>query len=651
MRLKSTITLLLLNLATFGLIFLLQNDNRSQPGAAQGLSSQISRHVIEADQIRIEGPGLREAHPRILRREGSNWFLESSVRWPANYFAVNRILNQLQFLEEQIAFSVEEIRRTGQSLGDYGLKTPFLVLRVSGEESSIDLKIGSPTEIGGNVYILGPGGRQIHVVSYELIDSLLVPEDELRNRKVFDIPVFEIEALGVQHLHAQDNGQADLKVLLRRSTNGWRFESPLSAGADPARVTNTINRLASLKVRRFIPEQGDPLRRGLDSPSMKVTLHGNKRQQTLLIGNPSQSSGQEPAYYARIEGNPTVFTVEAKPFDELRIAQQSLRERNFMNFGDALPGAINLLGNGLEIRLRRLETGGWQVIEGDNGNDVMPRRASQAIIGKFIKDLKDLYATGFAVDSPTPSDLDRLGFSNPERTIQLSFQGDSPDLVLELAHPRDNEENLYARTNRSDYIYKIDRSASLRAFPLDGLHYRNRVLETLPEAARVSSLELVALDDGATLLKLESDPESNTWDAILAKQTGEMSAAIQTLLQWIHNVRVESLLADGFAEDYRQEGASPVPWLYRLDAQIILPGGELNTTVTRSYYFARRLSGSKQPGTSKHHKALFNCPMELIEALETLVPGQPVPPESSGQPVPDPSPLTPVPEPADAPTA
>ncbi|MGB0344602.1 MAG: DUF4340 domain-containing protein, partial [Coraliomargarita sp.] len=200
MRLKSTITLLLLNLATFGLIFLLQNDNRSQPGSAQGLSSQISRHVIEADQIRIEGPGLREAHPRILRREGSNWFLESSVRWPANYFAVNRILNQLQFLEEQIAFSVEEIRRTGQSLGDYGLKTPFLVLRVSGEESSIDLKIGSPTEIGGNVYILGPGGRQIHVVSYELIDSLLVPEDELRNRKVFDIPVFEIEALGLNFI-------------------------------------------------------------------------------------------------------------------------------------------------------------------------------------------------------------------------------------------------------------------------------------------------------------------------------------------------------------------------------------------------------------------------------------------------------------------
>lgn len=643
MRLKTTISLLLLNLATLGLILLLQKDTTQGLSTAQGLSSQISRNLIEADQIHIHGSGLKEA--RVLRREGSSWFLESPVSWPANYFAVNRMLNQLHFLEEQVAFPVDEVQRTGQSIGDFGLETPSLVLTISGGENSIELKIGSPTEIGGNVYILGPAGQQIHVVSNELIDSLIIPEDELRNRNVFDIPVFEVDALGVQYLSTQDSDQTDLKVLLRRNDNGWRFESPLSAEADPALVATTINTLASLKVRRFVPEQGDPLRWGLDSPTMKVTLHGNKRRQTLIIGNHSQLSGNTKAYYAKVEGNPTVFTVEAALFDELRIAQQALRERNFIDFQDAQPSAINLLGNGLEIRLRKLETGDWQVIKGDDDNNVMPRRASKKIVSQLIDDLKNLHASGFAVDSPTPADLDRLGFNSPEQTIQLSFQQDMPDIVLELAHPDNDEENLYARTNRTDYIYKIDRLSSLRAFPIDYLHYRSRILEKLPEAARVVSIELIELLKGETLFKLEPDPGIKNWKAILNEQPKEKREAIQALVNWIRYLRVESLVADIFTVDFDEDGYSPVPWSYRLDAKIILPGGERHTTENRSFYFAKRSSGSIQVGTSKHHKATFKSPIEVIQALDTLTPKRYAPPELINQPVHDPSALTPVPKP------
>ena len=106
---------------------------------------------------------------------------------------------------------MDEINRTGQSLADYGLEDPSLLLRISGSDSSIQLKIGSTTEIGANVYILGPKGKNVHVVSNELIGSLLVSPDELRDRKVFDIPVFEIEALGVQHISQEGQNQADPK--------------------------------------------------------------------------------------------------------------------------------------------------------------------------------------------------------------------------------------------------------------------------------------------------------------------------------------------------------------------------------------------------------------------------------------------------------
>ena len=73
---------------------------------------------------------------------------------------------------------------------------------------------------------------------------------------------------------------------------------------------------------------------------MRVTLHGNKRRQTLIIGNKAPATRSEPTYFARIEDNPTVFTVAAEPFDELRKAQEALRERSFMSFEPSTLTAI-----------------------------------------------------------------------------------------------------------------------------------------------------------------------------------------------------------------------------------------------------------------------------------------------------------------------
>lgn len=648
MRFTTTILLLLLNLATFGLIFLLQDDQTISSRDSKGLSSQISRQIIEANRIEISGPGLKT--PRTLTRDGSDWTLESPNKWSANYFAVNRILNQLQFLEEQVAFSVDEIKSTGQSLDDYGLEDPSILLRITGANRSIELKIGSKTEIGSNVYILGPRGKYVHVVSNELISSLLVGLDELRNRKVFDIPVFEVEALGVQHVNPDNPSEKAFKVLLRRNNDGWRFESPLSAEADAALVSDTISSLALIKIDRFIPDTGDPLRRGLNSPFMKITLYGNKRQQTLLIGNPYQPSEEPEYYYAKIENYPTVFTVSAEPFDQLRVAQQSLRERKFIDFQNKPVSAINIRSEEMEIRLRKLETSGWQVIKSNRENEVTPHRASPAVLQKLIADIQTLRAVQFAYDSPTTADLSRLGFDKPTRTLQIEFQEDAPEIILQLAHPEENEEKLYAKTNQSEYIYEINRFTSLSCFPLNPLYYRNRLLEILPQAALIESIEIIDQDSGESIIQLISGNEDSSWEPLLEKQPLERKNAILTLLDWVREARVESHLADQFPEVYSTEDGDTVPWAYQLNVEIILPGGDRTNKETHTYYFTERLSGTSQPGASVRHKSLFNSPIQLIEALAAIVPDEPAPPEVDGQPVPDSIPLAPLPRPENSPT-
>lgn len=636
MRFKFTVFLLVLNLISFGLIFFLKNQDTRSSEDSNRLASLIGREIIEADRIELSGPQLET--PRVLIREGADWLISEPIQWSANYFAVNRILNQLQFLEEQATFSVDEIERTGQSLEDYGLSDASSVLTIGHGTERTDLVIGNRTEIGKNVYILGPNKERIFVVSNEVIDSMLVDISDLRNREIFDIPVFEVDALSVQINASSDGEFSDLSLHLKRTNNGWLFEAPLSAEADSGLVSNTINTLTSAKVESFVESQ-DPVILGLESPTMRITLHGNKRRQTLLLGNRVPSSKESATYFAQIENNPTVFTVSADSFDQLREAQSSLRERSFISFDPNELTAIRIKEGDLTVRLNRLETGSWQVIQPKGDNEVKAHRVEDSIIHNLVTDLYHLRAKDFASDEPTPSTIGQLGFNNPRRTVTLSFGEGVDPIVLELAHPNNDNENLYARTKNSDYIYLVERRATLDMFPLNELHYWKRVLGQLPKSAQIKAVRLKRLTTETMLLDLNPAEAGASWKELIDALPEDDRLALGIVLKWIREFRVDAYRADYFEEAYPLDANTELPWVYRLSVDISLPdGSETGQIESREYLFTERLSGTAQAGGSKAHNTMFDVDPELIEALHDLTSDLKLPEEALGEPVPTPSP-------------
>jgi len=633
MRFKFTLFLLALNIITFGLILSLNKKTEQTNSQSGGLSAIIGREVIEADRIELNGKGLDT--PRILEHDGSSWKITAPMQWSANYFAINRMLNQLQFLEEEASFSVAEIKQTGQTLADYGLDEPQLHLRISHQDESIELSVGTATEIGNNFYLLGPSKKDVFVVNSQVIESLLVDLVDLRNREIFNIPVFEIDALSLQIRAPEAVGNADFRVRVARTNNGWIFEAPLTAEADTAQVANTINTLTAAKVVEFKEQEAsDPILQGLENPTMRVTLHGNKRQQTLLIGNtvPTSTDEKTSTYFARIEDNPTVFTVAAAPFDKLREAQEALRERSFMSFDPTALTSIDISEDDLQIRLQKLETGSWQVIESTAKSDIQPRHADPEIMAKLIDDLKNLRASSFAVDSPTPTDLDRLGFNTPRRSIKLSL-GDE-QTTLRLAHPESENEKLYARSDKAEYIYTVDRRSTLRTIPLNAAYYRKRILETLPEAAKIKSIQLEKLETGEIIFSYTLKDQDLIWLKALSDIPEVKQQAILTLLEAIRQFKVKTYLLDEYQDPYSLDSETIRPWLYRLSAEILLPGDETDRSDTRSYVFAERFSGTVQVGASSLHNVIFEIPQITLDALYTLTDDMQPPPEALNQPIP-----------------
>jgi len=644
MRFKFTLLLLAFNVITFGLILSLNTKTERANSQSGSLSAIIGREVIEADRIELNGKGLDT--PRILEHDGSSWKITAPMQWSANYFAINRMLNQLQFLEEEASFSVAEIKKTGQTLADYGLDEPQLQLTISNKNESIELSVGTATEIGNNFYLLGPSKKNVFVVNSQVIKSLLVDLSDLRNREIFNIPVFEIDALSLQIRAPETVGNANFRVRVARTNKGWIFEAPLTAEADATQVTNTINTLTAAKVVQFKEQEAsDPILQGLENPTMRVTLHGNKRQQTLLIGNKvlTTKADETSTYFARIEDNPTVFTVAAAPFDKLREAQEALRERNFMSFDSVALTSIDLSEADLQIRLQKLETGSWQVIESNAETDIQPRHADPEIIAQLIDDLKNLRASSFAVDSPTPTDLDRLGFNTPRRNIKLSL-GEEQITIL-LAHPESESEKLYARSDKAEYIYTVDRRSTLQRIPLNAAFYRKRTLETLPEAAKIKSIQLENLSTGQIIFSHTLKDQDLTWLTALGDTTEVEQGAILTLLKAIRQFEVKTYLFDGYQDTYSIDDETAQSWLYRLSAEILLPGDETDRSDTRSYVFAKRVSGTVQVGASSLHNVIFEIPQITLDALYTLTDDMQPPPEASNQPIAPEAPITPVPEP------
>ena len=290
-----------------------------------------------------------------------------------------------------------------------------------------------------------------------------------------------------------------------------------------------------------------------------------------------------------------------------------------MNFDPSKLSTINISENGRKIRLQKLETGenDWQVLESTGKNEIQPYRADPAIMDSLLKNLSTLRASGFTADAPTAYDNENYGFNNPRRIVTLSFSVGDP-LTLMLAHPEDREDVLYAKTNLADFIFEVERYTTLRMIPIDTHYYRNRLLDMLPSAARISALKLTNLEKNEAVFDYKISQENMGWNDLIEEFDTEHGDQIRVLLDAVRKFEVKSYLIDSYTEAYPVDEENSLPWIFQLSATIQLPGGETDRTETREYVLTERLSGTVQVAGSKQYNTIFEIPQPLIEALYEL---------------------------------
>ncbi|HEX2855808.1 MAG TPA: DUF4340 domain-containing protein [Opitutaceae bacterium] len=655
MRTKVTLVLLFLNVALFFFIFKFERHWRTERA-----SLEARRRVLgaEAADIRsLEITSTAQGGSFSLARRGDTWWVTKPLEWPANPPAVERIKNELLFLEHVTSFNVRDLAKNDQSLASYGLDKPKLTISFTSGESAtaksapITLAIGDATKVGNNLYVLSPDGQRIHVVGRALLDSLSLPFEQVRADTLLTIPVYEARSLILQP------AAPALRTYVRKEGSRWLFETPILARASKSVIDVTINELNGLRVKSFVT-RNFPATLPSTAPALRVTLEGNNRRETLLIGTPvapaplpaGAAAPAETEYYAQFEDRSSpraaLFTVVIPTgpkslMAKLSNAQDDLREKHILDFDSSAVSAITLHAPNQELVLQRLDPrtaqtpgtpaaardGIWQIIRrGDTAQGPQTLPADRAAVQRLLEQLSLFEATRFLTESAATTDLENWGFNRPEREITLTLDGpptSSVSVQIGRTTPRDPiaHARLGPASNPGASIYEVTPEI-LNETRLELRVWRERLLRELPPAARITALKLTDLSNSQVLLDTALDAAGNPAAPV------RDAAPVQATLKHLRTLRAKSFTQDAFAERVVFAGEDRA-WRYELTATISLPGGAAGEqSTTSTLLLTERGGGTQQLAGSKEYNAVFELEQPFVDALWSLIygPRDPGPP-------------------------
>lgn len=609
MRLKLTLTLLAILLGLLTYIFYI--DNRSDGDElAQSRSSVLGDLAVGIDTISIQNNATGQAI--TLEYTDKRWMLREPYAWPANEFAVERILTELRFLERISSFETDVVSNSGVSLDDYGLRPPRIALQLGRGGQRHTLGIGKPTEIGDNLYLLSTDQSHVHVVDRSLLDAISVDLDTLRSGRLFDIAVFEATSWNIQ---VRENNR-NLRAWFARNGDDWVFQTPISARADSAAVNTLLSRCLNLEAESIVaanPTDLSPY--GLQTPHFRIAIESSQLREVLEIGE--RIAPDSDLRYAKRESRPTVFQLRIDFLDLLANAQTKLRERRIFEIDTTAATTVTIERRDQQpLSLQKLEGGSWEIVVRDQGQGIQTFKGDSETIEEILVWLNELKAvpdTGFVNDAPSAPDLESYGLEVPEYAITItSNRRHDTDATL----PTPESETLYigdpterdpmesfVKIESKDFVYSVYNDFFSR---IDNApeRYQDRQVIDLPDEAFISKITLTRIGDGEIIADYTLDENADETARALARALSNLSA--------------ESYNPGGFTRTVEIAGRER-PWAYWLTAEVQRSAAPNRAPERIELFISETTGGPLLHGGLPTRNLSFRFRTEFIDAFSPIV--------------------------------
>jgi len=302
---------------------------------------------------------------RLERDAARRWWLRAPEVAPARPEAVEDLLDE--------ATTTKVLRRLTVSAAEhaeFGLDAPVARLRLAGEGIDVELRVGRDDPMLQGRYYLGRNDDDAVIVTTSpLRQTLEQPIDDLRRRRLFEVPRWRVTAI------EEVDGERHLR--LRKGADGnWQFEEPDLGRADRTKVGDWLDALEQAEAAVLTPLEGDGPPAAIPGPwaRLRLTTDDEQTSTTLVIAHPAE--GDAAAYQ---EGLGFFATLPADSAAALLRDGEAVRDLHVAEFRPSEVDRIEIVEDDGTLALRR-EAGLWTTDDG--------RRIDGPFVDDYLQDLE-----------------------------------------------------------------------------------------------------------------------------------------------------------------------------------------------------------------------------------------------------------------------
>src|ERR1035437_800451 len=228
---------------------------------------------------------------------------------------------------------------------------------------------------------------------------------------------------------------------LRRVNGKWQLAQPVQLSADPDTVGSMVSTLSSLNADKLIEDKATDLQPyGLHMPTLDITVvKKDGKSDELLIGDDTPTGS---GAYAKLAGDPRVFTVASFTKTSLDKTPTDLRDKRLLTFDSDKLTRVELAAKGTPVEFGKNNRNEWQILK------PRPLRADGSQVDTLITKLKDA-----KMDlAGAPLDIAK-NFAAAARVATVVVADAGGNQTLEVR--KDKDKNCYARSSAVEGTYKV----------------------------------------------------------------------------------------------------------------------------------------------------------------------------------------------------
>ncbi len=440
-------------------ILLIDRDLIAQlPRTASDIREQSLFDGVVEDVIQLDIKPYAGQYVQLMREPNDRWSIRQPVTARTEPGAIRQRLNRL--LDNRIQTFLPT--NGSELMAGYGLEDEEAILALTlwknGADTGTELFFGRETEPDGDrVFARRSDSDGIFTISRDVRDAFLVNADDLREKLVFHIDPWTVETFTLR--------DADETIKLQLLDNGWHVMQPVQWRADDEHAMNMLIRIVELRAHNFVPPtEVDPAAMGLESPRYGLAVwttrngdtppdHERRPAGRMMIGNRTADGN---AYYARRDGDPTVFTLSAGDLEGRLISTNRAgmaltdplvyRDRSVLSIA---PESVWRIEFQRGERRQTIDRAGdtWTVVEPAG------HRANLDQVRIVLDSVRDLRA--LRVEQRTISQPAAFGFDQPGMVLTFHLTGADGLARTLITGFRARSDGLFAMVQGRDLVFAL----------------------------------------------------------------------------------------------------------------------------------------------------------------------------------------------------